>query len=180
MLDMSWGEVMLIGGVALIVIGPKDLPKALRTLGQITTKVRRMAGEFQHQFNEAIREAELDDIKRDVADVKRQAESFKPSFNPVDTIRNELKNVVEGRAKASDAKPDLIKPDLMQSTAPSAIAGASDAATERLAQGGSYDVPRPTELSDVVQPEMTDVMRPLAKPDDHKPDDTKPSDGQPS
>ena len=58
MLDMSWGEVMLIGGVALIVIGPKDLPKALRTVGQITSKLRRMAGEFQMQFNEAIREAE--------------------------------------------------------------------------------------------------------------------------
>ncbi|MET0367220.1 MAG: twin-arginine translocase TatA/TatE family subunit, partial [Methylobacterium sp.] len=40
MLDMSWGEVMLIGGVALIVIGPKDLPKALRTVGQVTTKLR--------------------------------------------------------------------------------------------------------------------------------------------
>ncbi|GEO99449.1 Sec-independent protein translocase protein TatB [Methylobacterium haplocladii] len=175
MLDMSWGEVMLIGGVALIVIGPKDLPKALRTLGQITTKVRRMAGEFQHQFNEAIREAELDEIKRDVADVKRQAESFKPSFNPVDTIRNELKSVVEGRARAGEAKPDL-----MQSTAPAAIAGASDAATERLAQGGSYDVPRPTELSDVVQPEMTDVMRPHAQPGDPEPGAPKKSDGQPS
>ncbi len=173
MLDMSWGEVMLIGGVALIVIGPKDLPKALRTLGQVTTKVRRMAGEFQHQFNEAIREAELDDIKRDVADVRRQAESFKPSFNPVDTIRNELKGVVEGRAKAGDAKPDL-----MQSTATSAIAGASAEATERLSQGGSYDVPRPTELSDVVRPEMTDVMRPHARPDDHRSDEPKPADGQ--
>ena len=58
MFDMSWGEVMLIGGVALIVIGPKDLPKALRTVGQITGKMRRMAGEFQSQSNEAIREAD--------------------------------------------------------------------------------------------------------------------------
>ena len=64
MLDMSWGEVMLIGGVALIVIGPKDLPKALRTVGQVTSKLRRMAGEFQMQFNEAIREAELDDVRQ--------------------------------------------------------------------------------------------------------------------
>ena len=43
MLDMSWGEMMVIGAVALIVIGPKDLPKALRTLGNMTAKVRRMA-----------------------------------------------------------------------------------------------------------------------------------------
>ena len=62
MFDMSWGEVMLIGGVALIVIGPKDLPKALRTVGQLTGKMRRMAGEFQSQFAEAVREADLEDV----------------------------------------------------------------------------------------------------------------------
>ncbi|GLS45504.1 Sec-independent protein translocase protein TatB [Methylobacterium brachythecii] len=172
MLDFSWGEVMLIGGVALIVIGPKDLPKALRTVGQVTSKVRRMAGEFQHQFNEAIREAELDDIKRDVEGVKRQAESFRPSFNPVDTIRNELKSAVEGRTATKATDP---APDLMQSTAPAAIAGADDEATERLSQGGSYDVPRPTELSEVVQPETTHVTPPHAQPSE-----PKPSDGQPS
>ena len=64
MFDMSWGEVMVIGAVALIVIGPKDLPKALRTVGHMTGKIRRMAAEFQGQFNEAMREAELDDVKQ--------------------------------------------------------------------------------------------------------------------
>jgi len=91
MFDMSWGEVMLIGGVALIVIGPKDLPKALRTVGQITGKMRRMAGEFHSQFNEAIREAEFDEIRREVDGVKRSASSMGPIFNPVQTIRDELK-----------------------------------------------------------------------------------------
>ncbi len=105
MLDMSWGEVMLIGGVALIVIGPKDLPKALRTLGQVTTKVRRMAGEFQHQFNEAIREAELDEVRRDVEGVKRTVDAAKPGFNPVDTIRNEIRSAVEGRTGAPAGTP---------------------------------------------------------------------------
>ncbi|HVL74321.1 MAG TPA: Sec-independent protein translocase protein TatB, partial [Beijerinckiaceae bacterium] len=51
MLDLSWGEVLIIGAVALIVIGPKDLPKALRTVGNMASKVRRMASEFQGQFN---------------------------------------------------------------------------------------------------------------------------------
>ena len=163
MLDMSWGEVMLIGGVALIVIGPKDLPKALRTLGQITTKVRRMAGEFQHQFSEAIREAELDDVKRDVQDVKRQAESFKPSFNPVDTIRNELKGVVEGR----EAKRAEGKSDLMQSTAPSAVArGTQDPEDQLAPPGGSYDVPRPIEPI----PPASEASPPT---------DTKPADERP-
>ncbi|KQP41382.1 preprotein translocase subunit TatA [Methylobacterium sp. Leaf104] len=99
MFDMSWGEVMLIGGVALIVIGPKDLPKALRTVGQITGKMRRMAGEFQSQFNEAIREAEFDEIRREVDGVKRSASTMGPTFNPVQTIRDELKGAVDGRVE---------------------------------------------------------------------------------
>lgn len=139
MLDMSWGELMLIGGVALIVIGPKELPKALRTLGQITGKLRRMAGEFRVQFDEAIREAELDEIKRDLDGIKRTADGFKPSFNPVDTIRNELKSVVEGReaSKAAD-----VRSSSLQSTATAALE-TRDGVDPRPA--GSYDVPRPTE-----------------------------------
>lgn len=104
MLDMSWGEVMLIGGVALIVIGPKDLPKALRTVGQVTSKLRRMAGEFQMQFNEAIREAELDDVRREVDGIRNTVRSASSTFNPVQTIRDELKGAVEGRAKVGPEK----------------------------------------------------------------------------
>ena len=57
MFDISWGELILIGMVALIAIGPKELPGALRTLGQWMTKIRRMASDFQSQFQEAMREA---------------------------------------------------------------------------------------------------------------------------
>ncbi|KAA0125730.1 twin-arginine translocase subunit TatB [Methylobacterium sp. P1-11] len=109
MLDMSWGEVMLIGGVALIVIGPKDLPKALRTVGQVTSKLRRMAGEFQMQFNEAIREAELDDVRREVDGIRNTVRSAGSTFNPVQTIRDELKGAVEGRAKMG---PEKLGPEL--------------------------------------------------------------------
>jgi sec-independent protein translocase protein TatB len=110
MLDMSWGEVMLIGGVALIVIGPKDLPKALRTVGQVTSKLRRMAGEFQMQFNEAIREAELDEVRREVDGIRNTVRSAGSTFNPVQTIRDELKGAVEGRAKVGPEKLGPEKP----------------------------------------------------------------------
>jgi sec-independent protein translocase protein TatB len=109
MLDMSWGEVMLIGGVALIVIGPKDLPKALRTVGQVTSKLRRMAGEFQMQFNEAIREAELDDVRREVDGIRNTVRTASSTFNPVQTIRDELKGAVEGRAKVG---PEKLGPEM--------------------------------------------------------------------
>lgn len=97
MFDMSWGEVLVIGAVALIVIGPKDLPRALRTLGQMTSKMRRMAGEFQSQFNDAMREAELDDIKKQVQGLNDEVGSSLSTggFNPLQTIRDELKTSIE-------------------------------------------------------------------------------------
>ena len=98
MFDMSWGEVMVIGGVALIVIGPKDLPKALRTVGQMTAKVRRLASEFQGQFTEAMREAELDEVRREVEGINRQVSSAtSTAFNPIQSIRDELKTAVESK-----------------------------------------------------------------------------------
>lgn len=89
MLDIAWSELMLIGAVALVVIGPKDLPKAMRTVGQAVGKVRRMATEFQGQFNDAMREAELHDLKKQVEDVGGSVSSainsdYKPIEMPTD------------------------------------------------------------------------------------------------
>ena len=98
MFDMSWGEVMVIGAVALIVIGPKDLPKALRTVGNMTAKVRRMASEFQSQFNDAMREAELDEIRKQVEGVNQSV----AGFNPMQTVRDELKGAIEGPISPSN------------------------------------------------------------------------------
>ena len=64
MFDIGWTELLVIGIVALIVIGPRELPKTLRTIGQMRTKVLRMASEFQGQFNDAIREAELEEMEK--------------------------------------------------------------------------------------------------------------------
>ncbi|HEY8384283.1 MAG TPA: Sec-independent protein translocase protein TatB [Microvirga sp.] len=105
MFDMSWGEVMVIGAVALIVIGPKDLPKALRTLGNMTAKVRRMAAEFQGQFSEAMREAELDEVKRQIQGVNDSVGSLNQGFNPMQTIRDELKGSIEAPATAHEKTP---------------------------------------------------------------------------
>jgi sec-independent protein translocase protein TatB len=73
MFDFDMGKLLLIGVVALIFIPPKDLPEALRQMGRLVAKARRMAGEFQSQFNEAIRDAELDDLKNEFRHLKDQA-----------------------------------------------------------------------------------------------------------
>lgn len=69
MFDIAWSELALIGAVALIVIGPKDLPRVMRSLGQWTRRARAMAAEFQRNLDEMMREAELDDIRREVEKV---------------------------------------------------------------------------------------------------------------
>ena len=78
MFDIGWGELLVIGIVALVVIGPKELPGVLRMLGQGMTKIRRMASEFQGQFQEAMREAEMHDIKKQVDDAARGLTSYDP------------------------------------------------------------------------------------------------------
>ena len=77
MFEISWTEFLLIGVVALIVIGPKELPGVLRTLGQYTRKVRGMAAEFQNQFQEAMREAEMADLKKQVDDMAQRLQGFR-------------------------------------------------------------------------------------------------------
>jgi sec-independent protein translocase protein TatB len=124
MFDFSWGEVLLIGAVALIVIGPKDLPAALRTVGRVIGKVKRMASEFQGQFNEALREADLDKVRKDVEGMNRVVSG---GFDPVKTIRDEVKGAID---KPGAGKPDAGKPKAGKSSAekPSPEKPAADAA----------------------------------------------------
>src|ERR1700719_2361306 len=76
MFDIGWSELVVIGAVALIVIGPKELPAVLRAVGQWTTKLRRMASEFQGQIQEAMRETEMADHKKEVDTFTDTAKGF--------------------------------------------------------------------------------------------------------
>jgi sec-independent protein translocase protein TatB len=93
MFDIAWSELLLIGVVALIVIGPKELPGALRTLGQWMAKIRRMAAEFQGQFQEAMREAEIDQLKKDMDDMAAKAKDY-TQFDPIEDVRRDIEKSV--------------------------------------------------------------------------------------
>jgi sec-independent protein translocase protein TatB len=71
MFDIGWSEMAVIMLVALVVIGPRDLPRLARTLGQWVAKGRAMAREFQRSLEDMAREAELDDVKREIEKVGR-------------------------------------------------------------------------------------------------------------
>src|SRR5258708_9947162 len=73
MFDVGWSELVVIAVVALIAIGPKELPGVLRMVGQWMGKARKMASEFQGQFQEAMREAEMADLKKSFDEVKEAA-----------------------------------------------------------------------------------------------------------
>ena len=76
MFDIGWSELIVIGVVALIAIGPKELPGVLRMVGQWMGKARRMASEFQSQFQEAMREGEVADMKKQFDDVTAAASNL--------------------------------------------------------------------------------------------------------
>src|SRR4029453_12857979 len=109
MFEIGWGELLIIGVVALIAIGPKELPGVLRMLGQWMSKLRRMASEFQSQFHEAMREAEMADLKKQVDDMTSQAQSY-ASFDPVTEVRRELDSTQQQIESAMGDKPTEASP----------------------------------------------------------------------
>ncbi|OQM75773.1 Sec-independent protein translocase protein TatB [Manganibacter manganicus] len=82
MFDVGWTEMLVIAVVMIVVVGPKDLPQMLRTMGRMAAKLRNMAGDFQKQFNDALKEAELDDVKKSVDSLR--------GLNPMTEIRKQL------------------------------------------------------------------------------------------
>jgi sec-independent protein translocase protein TatB len=108
---IEWTEYAVIAIVALIVIGPKELPAVLRAIGQWTTKIRRMAAEFQSQFQEALREAEMADLKKEVDNLNDAARGFTSQFD--DPLN--LKEATKWEPKPDAANPDGVKPDDIKS-----------------------------------------------------------------
>ena len=157
MFDIGWGELLLIGVVALIVIGPKELPGTLRTLGQWMGKLRRMASEFQGQFQEAMREAELADLKKQVDDMTSQAQSY-ANFDPVSEVRKELESTQQQIESAIADKPPADSPSAAAAAEPTALPGPVTADT------GAAVAPS-TEASVTARPEPEAAVTDAAKHD---------------
>ena len=127
MLEIGWGKIVLIGIVALLVIGPKELPAVLRTLGQAMTKLRRMASEFQAQFQEAMREAEMADLKKQVDEMTSQAQGY-ANFDPVGEVRREFESTQQQIESAIADKPagDAPSPPAVPETQGASPAGSAE------------------------------------------------------
>jgi sec-independent protein translocase protein TatB len=93
LLDFGWSELMLIGVVALIVIGPKDLPKALRIAGYWVRKARTLSREFQSSVEQMVREAELDEMRQELkkaTEIDLEKE-FRQTVDPTGSLAESLK-----------------------------------------------------------------------------------------
>ena len=151
MFDIGWGELVIIGIVALIVIGPKELPTALRTAGMWMGKVRRMAAEFQGQFQEAMREAEIAELKKQVDEIGNSTSNL-ANFDPLSSIKTDIESTFDDKPKPPAA------------TAQATVAGETAPAT-------------PPALPTAVASETSPISAPPAIPVDLQvpPDDISPS-----
>jgi sec-independent protein translocase protein TatB len=125
MFDIGWSELVVIAVVALIAIGPKELPGVLRMVGQWMGKARKMASEFQGQFQEAMREAEMADLKKSFDEVKEAATGLAGGnimtslqkdvgdalkIDDIDKPKNDTSNEISGDAQIGSAIGDPVTP----------------------------------------------------------------------
>ncbi len=101
MFDFDAGKLLIIGVIALVVIGPKELPRVLRQVGQFVGKMRRMAAEFQGQFMDAMKEADIQSIREEIDKVTKET-ALDVNFDPARDIQAELTRTLDA-APASAA-----------------------------------------------------------------------------
>jgi sec-independent protein translocase protein TatB len=146
MFDIGWTEMLVIAIVMIVVVGPKDLPKMLRTFGRTTTKLRAMAGDFRKQFDEALKEAELDDVKGIVDDVRK--------LNPTNEIRQALNPMQKAAADVRAGLDSALNPKKPATPAPAATAPAA-VGTAAATPAVAADAPKPEPVA----------TEPLARPE---------------
>ncbi len=133
MFDFAWSEIALIGVVALIAIGPKDMPVAIKGITDTIKKLRRMAGEFQHHVDDMMREADLGDVKSSIDELR--------SLN----IRKTVQRTIDPEGTLAKAFEDPFVerkvPPVM--TGPSPYGAAQEIAAQPVAVAGPPVPPQP-------------------------------------
>jgi sec-independent protein translocase protein TatB len=109
MFDLSWSHIILVLIVALVVIGPKDLPRAARVAGRWVGKARAMAGEFRKSFDEMARQSELDELRSELAALREQR-----PFSPMAaTVREPIvpEDMTSSEPPAPEPEPEPTHPE---------------------------------------------------------------------
>jgi sec-independent protein translocase protein TatB len=120
MFDIAWSEWLIVLIVAILVIGPKELPAVLRTLGQMLGKLRRSAEEFRRQFDDAVREAGGEDLHRELRALQQH--------NPLNQIRDQIEDAARDAQYSLNTDPP--KPKMDEAGGPSTETPALPASAE--------------------------------------------------
>ncbi|MGE0718188.1 MAG: Sec-independent protein translocase protein TatB [Alphaproteobacteria bacterium] len=144
MFDIGWSELAVIAVVALVVIGPKDLPRVLRSVGQWVARARAVARDFQSSIDEMAREADLQDVKKQIDELRTTnvADLIEKHVDPKGEIRQALEPPPELAAGVESGAPAPVVPF------------PSDA---------SYLPPSPEEPTTIAAPAVPDVPPPAAE-----------------
>ncbi|MDI7863328.1 Sec-independent protein translocase protein TatB [Rhizobiaceae bacterium n13] len=183
MLDIGWTELLVIAVVLIVVVGPKDLPPMLRAFGKMTTRLRTMAGEFRSQFDEALREADLDDVRRTIDDAKKinPVNSLREAINPLRQAGEEIraglqKATVAGRkidaVPATDAQLSVPEPTISLPETPPVVAAPEGPSATVKPEAAQSEPVFAQETAAKPKPARKPAAKPLAKAADAPPANT--------
>ena len=146
MFDIGWSELVVIAVVALIAIGPKELPGVLRMVGQWMGKARKMAAEFQGQFQEAMREAEMADLKKSFDEVREAASGLTSGGGLMTSLQKDVTDALR--------IDDVDKPAETTATEPPAAPTTPEAPTpETLVEATAHEASEPLAITSELQPQ---------------------------
>ena len=159
MFDLSWGEMGIIAVVALVVLGPKELPNALRTMSMLMKNARKLAGEFQSGVNEIIREADLEDARKKLQEVqslnKNQIQkAVEKAIDPTGEVKTALSEVDPTGPAKTETKP---------AETPAIESGEDDAVEIAAAKPVSLPASEPTPSEPPSDPDVTPAPEPVTK-----------------
>ena len=133
MFDIGWGEMLVIAIVVIVVVGPKELPGMLRSFGKTASKLRVMANDFRKQFDEALKEAELDDLKKVADDVR--------ALNPKNEIRKALAPMEQAAKDVRAGLDAAMKPQAEPTPDPAVASADASAVAAEPAKAGPAAIP---------------------------------------
>ncbi|MET0173943.1 MAG: Sec-independent protein translocase protein TatB [Agrobacterium vaccinii] len=170
MFDIGWSELLVIAIVLIVVVGPKDLPPMIRAFGKTMAGLRKMAGDFRTQFDDALKEADMDDVRQTISDVRNlnPTNSLRDAMNPLRQLGNDIRSDLQGAATppASPATSapagapavSLSEPEMKLPDGPPAIA--SEAAVAAGVASGSATAAPATVSTAAAQPSAAPAEKP--------------------
>lgn len=176
MFDIGWTELLVIAVVLIVVVGPKDLPPMLRAFGKMMTRFRKVAGEFRAQFDEALKEADLDDVRQTIADAQKLSpmHSLREAMTPLRQMGDDIKSDLQRSTtvdRAPTETPALMTPEpsLSLPEAPLVVAPAPVVVAETPVKAKAVRKPRlkPAAIVDepsVVEPAQVAAAMAVEKP----------------